>query len=577
MKAPSVRALYRRLPRRFREVAWKAGEVAWKAVDQLPPAAQRLFPHTDEHRRWQMQRLYKRTPPPLPDAPTVLFWIPGGMELMLHVETAIAAALQLRGYHVHAIICDAPYSACVRREAEDGIAYEDWRAQCARCISANRGVLDVMGIPYSSVGSFVSQEVRESLWAQAEQVTPENVRELSHHGVSIGNNVISSMIRYRRGYQLPDDDSILRQYAYTALITAESARVAIGRFKASRVFMSHGIYVDWGPALHTALDLGVPITTWKSSYLSARFYMQQVKDHHLDFYRLKDELWEVRAATPLTADEERDLDAALHTRYHKPVAFDVPELHREMGEKERFRAQYAIDPGKPVWGIMCHINWDSVADYSPMAYPSFDEWTIDTIQQALRNPDVQWLIKVHPVEASYDRQVGVEKLIETRFPDLPPHVKMVPSAEKISPFEFFDMLDGGVTVYGTPGLELALAGKPVILAGEAHYGRKGFTHDAFDVASHRGLLSRAATFGPLTPDQKTLARRYAYSVFIQRQIPLPVVRDPDRLWWNLQHDKREQLLPGADPFLDFICARIIDGGDFIMDRDLVKLAESDRW
>nr|MDQ3083132.1 capsular biosynthesis protein [Gemmatimonadota bacterium] len=329
--------------------------------------------------------------------------------------------------------------------------------------------------------------------------------------------------------------------------------------------------------LHTALDLGIPISTWKSSYLSARFYMQQVRDGHLDFYRLKDHSWNLRAATPLTEREEQELDASLHTRYHKPVAFDVPRLHREMGEKERFRERYGIDPEKPVWGIMCHINWDSVADYSPMAYSSFDEWTIETIEQASRTPDVQWLIKVHPVEASYDRQVGVEKLIETRFPDLPPHVKLVPSTEKISPFEFFEMLDGGVTVYGTPGLELALAGKPVILAGEAHYGRKGFTHDAFDADSYRSLLARAAAIGPLTPEQKTLARRYAYSVFIQRQIPLPVVRDPERLWWNLQHQKRERLLPGADPFLDFICERIIDGGDFIMDSNLVTLAESETW
>jgi len=71
-----------------------------------------------------MQRLYERSPVPLPSAPTILFWIPGGMQHLLHVETAIAAALRLRGYNVHAVICDAPYSACVRREVTDGIPYE---------------------------------------------------------------------------------------------------------------------------------------------------------------------------------------------------------------------------------------------------------------------------------------------------------------------------------------------------------------------------------------------------------------------------------------------------------------------
>jgi hypothetical protein len=66
-------------------------------------------------------------------------------------------------------------------------------------------------------------------------------------------------------------------------------------------------------------------------------------------------------------------------------------------------------------------------------------------------------------------------------------------------------------------------------------------------------------------------------MFMQRQVPLPVVRDPHSLWWNLQHDKREKLLPGADPFVDFICDRLIDGEEFIMGRDLVALAEADEW
>ncbi len=565
-----IGALRRRLPRGLRNVARHT-------VDSLPPAAQRLFPHTDEHRRWKMQELYKHEAAPLPAAPMVLFWIPGGMELLLHVESSIAAALQLRGYNVHAIICDSPYSACIKREVGDGVPYEKWKEQCAGCIASNRRVLDTMGIPYSSVGDFVSPETRQALWERAQQCTEENILELSHNGVDIGQNVVSSLIRYRRGFAVEIDERVVREYAYSALISAESAQNAIEKFKPSNVVMSHGVYVDWGPALHTALARGVAVTTWKSSYVSARFYFQQVTGSKLDFYRLKDHAWRERAAKPLTADEEKSLRAVLHTRYHQPVAFDVQGLHRNMGEIERFRSQYKLDPTKPVWGIMCHINWDSVADYSPMAYASFDEWVLDTVEHVSKIADVQWLIKIHPVEASHNRQFGVERLVETRFPDLPPHVKLIPAAEPISPHEFFSILDGGVTVYGTPGLELALDGKPVILAGEAHYGGKGFTEDGLDAATYRNLLSRASCIARLTSEQTALARQYAYSVFLERQVPLPVVRDPSRLWWNLQHNKRNHLLPGADPFIDFICERIIDGKDFIMGPKLVELAESDAW
>ena len=64
---------------------------------------------------------------------------------------------------------------------------------------------------------------------------------------------------------------------------------------------------------------------------------------------------------------------------------------------------------------------------------------------------------------------------------------------------------------------------------------------------------------------------------MQRQVPLPIVRDPSSIWWNLQHERRDQLLPGADPFLDFICERIIAGEDFVINRELVEIADSDNW
>lgn len=146
---------------------------------------------------------------------------------------------------------------------------------------------------------------------------------------------------------------------------------------------------------------------------------------------------------------------------------------------------------------------------------------------------------------------------------------MIPAEENISPANLFELIDGGVTVYGTGGLELALMGKPVILAGEAHYGGLGFTHEGQTPETYRDLLGRAANLGPLAPHQKSAVRKYAYSHFVQRQVPLEVVHDPHGDWWALQHEKRDLLAPGNDPFIEFICDRLIDGRDFNMDETLV--------
>ncbi|HVD60397.1 MAG TPA: hypothetical protein VNC11_05955 [Gemmatimonadaceae bacterium] len=551
---------------------------AWRAIDKMPARAQRLFKHTDEHRRWKMQQLYNRARPSPSEAPTILFWVPGGMPLLLHVEGVIAAALRLRGYNVHAIICDAPYKACVVREITTGVPLERWADACAKCIRSTRGVLDILGIPYSSIGDYVSSEQREALRQQAMQVDRNNVSTLMHKDILVGHNVLSTITRYLQGAQLAEGEDIVREYAYSALVSAEAARKALDRFKPMRVFMSHGTYVDWGPALHTALNRGIPVTGWKASYLTSRFFFRHIEDgSRIDFHKLSERAWNARKRTPLTPDEEESLRGFLDRRYHQRVSFDMKRLQKYTGEVDRFREKYKLQDGKPVWGIMAHINWDSVSDYSPMAYQSFDEWMVDTVKVVSKLPDVQWLIKVHPIEAYDNPAAGVQRLIETHFPNLPDHVHVIPAEEEISPLEFFQLLDGGVSVYGTSGLELAVQGKPIILSGEAHYGGKGFTYDGLDIESYRALLARAHKLGPLSEEATKLARAYAYSYFVQRQVPIPIVRDPNSIWWNLQHERRDQLLPGADPFLDFICEHLIAGEDFVMDRELVKIADSDTW
>ncbi|MFC1964860.1 hypothetical protein ACFLWG_02505 [Chloroflexota bacterium] len=525
-----------------------------------------------------MSRLYRQyNQPSAQPVGTVLFWVPGGMPLMLHLEGAIAAALRLRGVSVHAVICDGPFRACVRREADQhgkDVPIAEWRSTCAQCRKQTSGILKSMGIPYSFIGDFVPEPTRAALWEATAAVTWESLDDLCYGNINIGTNVKSSICRYLKGYDLAGHEDIVREYAFSGLVDAAAAAIAMERISPSRIYMSHGVYVDWGPALHTALYRGIPVTAWMASYLPTRFYFRHVEDgRQIDFHALSRLGWEdCQHSIPLPSMEDR-LQKYLENRYKNQVSFDMKDFKLYRGENNLFRQRYALTPDKPVWGIMAHINWDCVCDYSPMAYASFDDWMLDTVREIGEITDVQWLIKIHPAEAWENPQSGVQRLIERHYPLLPGNVKIIRAEEEISPLDFYHLVDGGATVYNTPGLELALLGKPVILAGEAHYGGKGFTYDGSTPESYRQLLCQAGKLKPLSEEQRRLAQRYAYCYFIQRQIPLPVLKDPNSTWWRFRYDKRQLLLPGRDPFVDLVCERILDGKDFIMDEKLVTITE----
>lgn len=522
-------------------------------------------------RMLQMWFLYRRVAAPGHQRKErVLFWVPGGMPLMLHVEGAIAAALRLRGVEVHAVICDGPYRACTRRQVDDGVPVGEWSKLCRECRAETARVLTTMGIPFSAMGEYVSAEIRETLLDEAKTVGWDGLGKYCFRGVELGRNIRSAVIRYFRGRSPIGHEAIVKEYAFSALVVAEAANVAIDRWSPTRMFLSHGVYSDWGPALQVALARGIPVTGWMSSYLPARFYLRHVVDPvRVDFHNMSHQAWTRVAAGDFGADAKRRLEHFFEFRYQHGVTFDMEKLPLRRANREALRRELGVGFDRPVWGVMTHVNWDTAGDFSPMVYPSFDDWIVDTVRELIALDQIDWVIKIHPAEAWSNPDTGIHSLIEDNFSSLPKHVKLIGATAEISPRAFYDAIDGAVTAYGTAGLEVALLGKPVILAGEAHYGAKGFTYDAESAEGYRDLLRQVAHLTRLNAEQLDLARKYAHCYFVRRQIPLPVVTDDHSKWWRFQFEKRDLLRPGRDRFMDFVCDRLLDGKDFIMDDDLV--------
>jgi hypothetical protein len=118
----------------------------------------------------------------------------------------------------------------------------------------------------------------------------------------------------------------------------------------------------------------------------------------------------------------------------------------------------------------------------------------------------------------------------------------------------------------TTGLEMALRGKPVIVAGRAYYGRKGFTRDADDPAHYDALL-QAGDLSALRPGELELARRYACLFFFRHHIPFPLMH-AGREKVEYTFDDLAALRAGADPWLDLVCDAVLDDKPFLYTGEL---------
>jgi hypothetical protein len=497
------------------------------------------------------------------------------MPLLLDVEGAIATSLELRGHDVHAVICDGVARACIRREVSINPNLATWSQECNACRRACEQKLSDFDVSYSLIGDHVSPDERAILRRLAESATWDELPHLEYDGINVGKNIKSSILRYFKGEQYNGDPELLREYVFRGLVSLVAARNVCEKRKPSNILMSHGIYVDWGPPLRAALAKGIRATCWGGSYLHARFFLRNPSDYKddLDFNRLDKGSWERHSKAPLSNREAAKLDGYLTDRYVKGVSFDIKKARTFRGDSDLIRDKYGLRRGRKVWGVMAHVNWDAVTDYSPMLFDDFDQWILSTIQRLKDDDSVDWLIKVHPGEEWQNPMTGIQALINRHFPTLPSHIRVVRYDDNVNPLDFYRLIDGAITVFGTPGLEMACHGKPTIVAGTAHYSRKGFTHDPETIDEYHRLIASAGSIGPLTDAQRDLALRYAYIYFIRRQIPFPPVENPDAHrehgFWKFDSRRVGMLLPGRNRYVDFIAQRIIENGEFVLPEELL--------
>jgi hypothetical protein len=75
---------------------------------------------------------------------------------------------------------------------------------------------------------------------------------------------------------------------------------------------------------------------------------------------------------------------------------------------------------------------------------------------------------------------------------------------------------------------------------------------------------------PPTGEQMELARRYAYAYFFRLMTPIPDVVKMTSYSFARVTEERPELGSGADPYLDLICDRILDGEPLSTPPELVR-------
>lgn len=357
---------------------------------------------------------------------------------------------------------------------------------------------------------------------------------LRSEGAETGKHALSTLIRKLRMGTLGFEDDKTRQLVREGIVKSiRSARAAQSLFEDFHpdavLFVEKG-YTSYAEIFDVAVEKGLNCIQYvhaqKSDLFLFKRYSKRNKWEHP--FALSTATWEHVKALPRDDAAEQKIVNDLIEGYKKGGWFNRKHLLEGKSVKgtDAVRTQLGLKPGRKVAVIFSHVLWDATFFYGKNLFKDYEEWLVETVRAACKNTNVEWIVKVHPdytwkMKEQHDTRPPRDvAALQERIGTLPPHIHLVMPDIDISTLSFFEIADYCITVRGTAGIESACMGIPVLTAGTGRYSNLGFTHDFETPEEYVQAIETIDAVPPMTENEKSLARRYAATVFNIRPIQI---------------------------------------------------------
>ncbi|MEO6056994.1 MAG: capsule biosynthesis protein [Gemmatimonadales bacterium] len=488
------------------------------------------------------------------------------------MDTLLAGALTVRGARASFLLCDGVLPAC--QMVEIGLQGPrsftrggPQRYMCSDCFPRAAALYAPLGLPIHRYGELLLLEERRSAAAIAAETGADRLATLVVDGLPVGEHARAGAIRYFARSTLAGEalaEPVLRRFVEAAVLTAYATRRLLEQEAIEVVVVNHAIYVPHGIVAEVARREGRRVVAWNVAYRKRSFVFSHDETYHHTLMSEPVTAWE-----SIEWSGEREAEIVEYLGSRRRGGRDWIVFHNTKPEEDLRRATpelAAIDPDRPIIGLLTNVAWDAQLHYRANAFPDMLDWIVRTVRWFEGRPDLQLLIRVHPAELSGDipsRQRVVEEL-RGAFPTLPPNVFVVPPDSPMSTYAAAEACDA-VVIFGTKtGVELTSLGIPVIVAGEAWIRNKGLTTDATSADDYFAILSRLPFGARMLEPAVRRARKYAYHFFFRRMIPIhqvePTGAQPP---FRLRVRTVDDLQPGRSAGLDVICDGILHGTPFV--------------
>ncbi len=307
---------------------------------------------------------------------------------------------------------------------------------------------------------------------------------------------------------------------------AASALELISREGPDAVVIPNGLVTELGVFYRAATHLKVPVVTYEFNDQREQIWLAQ---DDVVMRQNTDALWEARRDQALTTAERSQMLALEQARSGGRIYGKGTRLWQDTAAEGGVRVRRALRlDARPLVLLPTNVLGDSLTLGRHVFASTMAEWLEATVRYFMDRPELQLVVRVHPGERLIKGTSMMDVVQRTMKPGCE-NIHVVGPSQKVNTYDIMEIADLGLVYTTTVGMEMAMRGVPVIVAGSTHYRRRGFTRDPESWDEYFRLLDEMtarSTTARLTKAQIEAAWNYAYRFFFEYPFDFP---------WRLMH------------------------------------------
>lgn len=525
-----------------RDLGWKGVELGLREIGQAPEMRQaRALARGMELAS-------------APTGPRVLFLTPRDWAVHVQWEALMGQALRLRGADVRFLTCGGGLAICDRVNT-----YEGPPVPCHTCAGYTGRALASHDLPVATLRDSWDLAAADDAdeWPELDRLALHELRDIKDQGLPLGRLVEIPVVWFLCNSDLDTDPLgaiTYRRFLRSARRIALAVRRQFDHAAPDVLVVLNGLFLFESIAAAVAEERGIRVVSYERGFIDGTLFFAQGPGACR--YEV-DHLWSAARQRPLTTVEDERLDGYLADRRRGLRSFvqmwPNPHFARpaEMNGADTAKCRRVV--------LFTNVTWDSAVQGRNLAFTSLRSWITAVIGQLGGRNDVQLIVRIHPAEVripGWETRESMVDVLASAIGPLPPNVRLVLPDDPLSSYSIMESADVGLVYTSTTGLELALMGKPVIVAGRTHYADKGFTIDARSPADHHRLVDEVLIDPAAHRPDVALARRYANLFFFDAVVSQPPAHEPLGGLARLSTVDFRDLLPGQHAGVDAACSAI---------------------